>query len=373
MDRRRFLKHSVAAAATASLGTLAAHPIQAANRNRPSLPMPELLDITESGRLALNAQHGRTAFAGGAPSATLGYNQGYLGPFVRTRQGQEIAVRLHNDLDEPLATHWHGLLVPGEVDGGPHQAIDSGEVWEPILPIDQPASTAWFHAHTFPHTARQVYAGLTGVFQIDDGRDADRGVPHQHGIDDLTLVIQDRRLDDAGQLDYRLSMFDRMHGFQGDRLFVNGAEQPRSPVPRSIVRLRLLNGSNARVYHLRFEDGRPMHVIAGDAGFWPEPVATEELRLSPGERFEVLVDFSDGRDVALITGPDQNQGGPGMMGMMSNLRSFASGLIEGATRWSCRSTPTNARAPSTVCRTRPAIRPLRPRPHSIGDAISGWT
>ncbi|RRQ23829.1 biphenyl 2,3-dioxygenase [Guyparkeria sp. SCN-R1] len=332
MDRRRFLKHSVAVAATASLGSITAHPVQAANRNRPVLPMPELLDVTESGRLTLNAQTGKTAFAGGSPSPTLGYNQGYLGPFVRARQGQEVAVRLQNDLDEPLATHWHGLLIPGDVDGGPHQAIDPGELWEPVLPIDQPASTAWFHAHTFPHTARQVYAGLAGVFQVDDGRDADRGVPHEHGVDDLTLVIQDRRLDDAGRLDYRLSMFDRMHGFQGDRLFVNGAEQPRSPVPKSIVRLRLLNGSNARIFHLRFEDGRPMHVIAGDAGFWPKPVATDELRLSPGERFEVLVDFRDGREVALITGPDQNRGGPGMMGMMSNIRSFASGLVEGDQR-----------------------------------------
>ena len=329
MDRRRFLKHGIAAATAATVGNLAVNRAWAASASRPTLPMPDRLDVATTGHLALNAQAGRTVFAGGRPSPTRGYNQGYLGPIIRARSQQEVAVELRNGLEEPLATHWHGLLVPGEVDGGPHQAIHPGEVWKPVLPIDQPASTAWFHAHTFPHTARQVYTGLAGVFQIDDGRDDERGVPHQHGVDDLTLVIQDRRLDQTGRLDYRLGMFDRMHGFQGDRLFINGAEQPRAATPRSIVRLRLLNGSNARIYHLRFEDGRPMHVIAGDAGFWPEPVATDELRLAPGERFEVLVDFSDGRDVALITGPDQNRGGPGMMGMMSNLRSFASGLVEG--------------------------------------------
>ncbi|HER35074.1 MAG: multicopper oxidase domain-containing protein [Halothiobacillaceae bacterium] len=332
MDRRRFFKHSAAMAATASLGTIIAQPVRASRGKRPNLPMPELLDVTGSGRLTLNARSGQTAFAGGPSSSTLGYNQDYLGPFVRARSGQEVAVRLQNDLDESLATHWHGLLVPGEVDGGPHQEIAPGKVWEPILPIDQPASTAWFHAHTFPHTARQVYRGLAGVFQIDDGHDPDRGLPQEHGVDDLTLVIQDRRLDEAGRLDYRLSMFDRMHGFQGDRLFVNGAEQPRGPVPNAVVRLRLLNGSNARIFHLRFEDGRPMHVIASDAGFWPKPVPTEELRLSPGERFEVLVDFRDGREVALMTGPDQNRGGPGMMGVVSNIRSFASGLVEGDQR-----------------------------------------
>ncbi len=329
MDRRHFLKNSLATATSAALGMAAMKAGWAQTSARPTLPMPSLLDLTQSGRLDLVAQQGNHRFGqDSAASSTFGYNQGYLGPIVRANQGQEIAARLFNDLQEPLATHWHGLLVPGEVDGGPHQAIDPGEVWEPTLPIDQPPSTAWFHAHTHPHTARQVYSGLAGVFQITDGRDDERGLPHEHGVDDLTLVLQDRRFDDAGRLSYELSMFERMHGFQGDRIVVNGAPNPRAGVPRSIVRLRLLNGSNARIYHLRFNDGRPMHVIASDSGYWPDAVATNELRLAPGERFEVLVDFRDGHEASLLTGPDQNRGGPGMMGMMSNMRSFATGLID---------------------------------------------
>ncbi len=302
---------------------------RAGRTNRPDLPMPSLVDLTESGRLDLVAQRGNHRFGrDSAPSSTFGYNQAYLGPIVRADQGQDIAVRLLNELREPLATHWHGLLIPGEVDGGPHQAIGPGEVWEPVLPIEQPPSTAWFHAHTHPHTARQVYAGLAGVFQVSDGRDDERGLPHEHGVDDLTLILQDRRFDHAGRLEYRLGMFERMHGFQGDQIVVNGAPNPRAAIPRSIVRLRLLNGSNARIYHLRFEDGRPMHVIASDSGYWADAVAVDALRLAPGERFEVLVDFRDGREADLVTGPDQNRGGPGMMGAMSNMRSFATGLLD---------------------------------------------
>ncbi|MFI9654976.1 multicopper oxidase domain-containing protein [Guyparkeria sp. GHLCS8-2] len=331
MDRRRFLKGSLATAAATTLLPLATQSTRADPGDRPSLPLPNLIDVKKSGRLDLVAQHGNHSFASGNPSATLGYNQDYLGPVVRARRGQDVAVRLLNDLQEPMATHWHGLLVPGEADGGPHQAIRPGGVWEPVLSIDQPPSTAWFHAHTHPHTARQVYAGLAGVFQIDDGRDDERGLPHQHGVDDFTLIIQDRRFDQLGRLEYRLGMFDRMHGFQGDHILVNGAHYPRARMPRSVVRLRLLNGSNARIYHLRFDDGRPMHVIASDSGYWPQPVAADELRLAPGERIEVLVDFRDGHDARLVTGPDQNQGGPGMMGMMSGLRSFTSSVLEGDT------------------------------------------
>lgn len=329
MDRRRFLKNSLAAATAATWGSAATGRAWARPAERPMLPLPGLVDVEKSGRLDLTAQQGRHTFGSGTVSSTLGYNQDYLGPIVRAQRGQDVAVRLLNGLDEPLATHWHGLLVPGEVDGGPHQAIDPGAVWEPVLPIDQPPSTAWFHAHTHPHTARQVYAGLAGVFQIDDGRDDERGLPHEHGVDDFTLVIQDRRFDPSGRLDYRLAMMDRMHGFRGDHILVNGAPYPRARMPRSIVRLRLLNGSNARIYHLHFDDGRPMHVIASDSGYWPKPAAATELRLAPGERLEVLVDFRDGREAELVTGPDQNQGGPGMMGMMSGLRSTASALLEG--------------------------------------------
>ncbi len=329
MDRRHFLKSSLAAATTVTISGATMKAAWSRPDSRPTLPMPSVLDLTQSGRLDLVAQEGRHRFGqDSAPSSTFGYNQAYLGPIVRANQGQEIAARVLNNLREPLATHWHGLLVPGEVDGGPHLVINPGEVWEPVLPIDQSPSTAWFHAHTHPHTARQVYSGLAGVFQISDGRDNERGLPHEHGVDDLTLVLQDRRFDEAGRLSYRLGMFDRMQGFRGDQIVVNGAPNPRAGVPRSIVRLRLLNGSNARIYHLRFDDGRPMHIIASDSGYWPDAVATNELRLAPGERFEVLVDFSDGRDVSLLTGPDQNRGGPGMMGMMSNMRSFTTGFLD---------------------------------------------
>ena len=69
---------------------------------------------------------------------------------------------VENALDVDTTVHWHRLLLPGDVDGGPHQVIKSGNTWRPRLKIGQPASTAWFHLHLHHDTARQVYSFLTG-------------------------------------------------------------------------------------------------------------------------------------------------------------------------------------------------------------------
>ena len=90
-------------------------------------------------------------------------------------------------------------------------------------------------------------------------------------------------------------------------------------VPKGIVRLRLLNGSNARIFRMGFDDSRAMHLIATDGGLLTKPVAIEELRLSPGERAEVLVDFSDGNSTVITSLRDPNAGFGGMMGRFQRI------------------------------------------------------
>jgi FtsP/CotA-like multicopper oxidase with cupredoxin domain len=108
-------------------------------------------------------------------------------------------------------------------------------------------------------------------------------------------------------------MMDLMHGFLGDTLLVNGAIGPVAGVPAGVVRLRLLNAANARIFDLRFSDRRPFHVIAGDAGLLAEPVEVRRLTVAPAERYEILVDFADGRATDLVTGPSMHGMGPGAM------------------------------------------------------------
>ena len=133
------------------------------------------MDATKSGAFALNAQHGRVNFLGQSESQTWGFNQPFLGPTLRVATSAEARADVTNRLDEQISVHWHGLVIPGDVDGGPHQTIAPGENWSPVLPIDQPAATVWYHTHTHGETARQVYNGLAGVLQLSDGLDDDLG------------------------------------------------------------------------------------------------------------------------------------------------------------------------------------------------------
>jgi len=149
---------------------------------------------------------------------------------------------------------------------------------------------------------------------VSEGAERDLGLPATYGVDDLPIVLQDKRFGRNGELVYAPSMMDIMHGFQGDTLVVNGAIGPVATVPAGIVRLRLLNAANARNFDLRFTDGRPFFVIAGDGGLLGEPVEVRNLVIAPAERYEVLVDFSDGHTADLVTAPDTHHGtGPGMM------------------------------------------------------------
>ena len=309
MKRRQFLTSTSAAFVTA--GILSQTPARRAfaqgQTPKIRLAMPQLLDTRATGRLALTATSGSSSFLGGPATPTAGFNQAYLGPTILMKNS-ELAAEVQNTLDEPISTHWHGLLVPGEHDGGPHLPIAPGATWQPRMTIAQDPATIWYHSHIHERTAQQVYFGLAGVIHVTDGQDDARGLPSTYGIDDLTLVLQDRRFDGSGRMVYDPSMMDIMHGFSGNRMLVNGQAGATAVVPQGTVRLRLLNGSNARIYTLFFDDARPMHLVATDGGFLPAPVALETLRLAPGERAEILVDFSSDNAPVLMSDPGQAYG-----------------------------------------------------------------
>ncbi|MGV6847309.1 MAG: multicopper oxidase domain-containing protein [Marinibacterium sp.] len=286
------------------------------------LAMPPLLDATGTGRFSLTAQAGKTAFLGQASSDTWGFNQPYLGPTLRLPAKGVVQAEVRNTLNTDISVHWHGLIIPGDVDGGPHQPIAPGATWSPDLPVEQRPATLWYHSHIHGQTAPQVHKGLAGVLQLSDGLDDDRGLPSAYGVDDLTLVLQDRRFDRRGRMEYSLSMPERMMGFLGDTMVINGQVGTTAALPRGIVRLRLLNASNSRIYDLALSDGRPMSLIGTDNGLLDRPVEMTSLTLAPAERYEVLVDFSDGGAPSLLSRSVRNMGmmGGRMGGMMGGGR-----------------------------------------------------
>ncbi|OOY05389.1 MULTISPECIES: multicopper oxidase family protein [unclassified Thioclava] len=307
IDRRAFIS------GLAGLSFSAAPLAAGAQTKARKLAMPPLVDATGDRRFSLTAQKGMRDFTGLGAGETWGFNQSYLGPTLRLSSRASTQARIENTLPEEISVHWHGMLIPGHADGGPHQTIASGATWAPELNVMQPPATLWYHSHVHRETGKQVQKGLAGVLHVTDGQDDAKGLPSEYGIDDLTLVLQDRRFDRRGRIDYGLSMPDQMMGFMGNVMLVNGQMGTHAVVPRGIVRLRLLNGSNARIYPLTFADRREMHLIATDSGYLDRPVAIESLVIAPGERYEVLVDFSRGEGGTLMSAasPNQMMGGAG--------------------------------------------------------------
>lgn len=260
------------------------------------LPVPPILEATRGsdGRRVfdLSVRSGTRDFLAGATTNTLGYNGDYLGPTIRLRRGEDALIRVHNTLDEATTVHWHGSHIPAEADGGPHQRVDANGRWNAAFTVDQEAATLWYHPHLMGTTAKQVYEGLAGFLIIDDEVSDALPIPKEYGVDDVPLVLQERRFARNGTFAYRPTMPDLMHGYFGNALLANGVIEPTLEVERDILRLRLLNGSNSTLLRLSLSNGEPLHQIATDGGFLEAPVTLDYVVLSPGERAEVLIDFS---------------------------------------------------------------------------------
>lgn len=263
--------------------------------DRPIMPIPCVVDAA-AGQIHLRMQAGKWSFDGKKTTPTWGFSQDYLGPVLRVRRGNELPIHYENTLPEAVAVHGHGLHVSGELDGGPQRTMAPGKSWSPVLPIAQEAATVWYHSHTHNKTGPQVYNGLAGMMIIDDDNSDSLPLPRRYGIDDLPFVVQDKDFHEDGTLNYNEVGLGR---FYAEHQVVNGKIQPRVQVPKGLVRLRMLNGSNGRFYNFAFADKRMFHVVAGDGGFLEEPVETDMLLVNPGERYEVVVDFSDGLPVNL--------------------------------------------------------------------------
>lgn len=304
MQRRDFIKLTTAVAAAGSL-PLWSRSLMAA-QDRPELPIPALLTPDARGVINVTAQQGKTRWLD-QTVATWGYNGALLGPALQLERGKPVTINLRNQLPEATTVHWHGLELPGEVDGGPQARIAPGEARTVRFTPDQPGATCWFHPHQHGRTGYQVAQGLAGLVLVKDDFTEKLLLPKIWGIDDIPVILQDKRLNN-GRIDYELDIMSAAVGWFGDTMLTNGAIYPKHAVPRGWLRLRLLNGCNARSLNLTISDQRPMYVIGSDGGLLAEPVKLNELAMMPGERFEVLVDTKDGKPFDLQTLPVRQMG-----------------------------------------------------------------
>jgi spore coat protein A, manganese oxidase len=239
------------------------------------------------------------------------YNGTIPGPLIRQRggvededRGRQSVVRfinqLGNDADgKPIDTtiHLHGMASLPEYDGYAEDLIPPEYFKDYIYPNDR-AATLWYHDHTLGKTSRNVYQGLAGMYIVED--EIERQLPLPKGEYDLPMILQDIQFASNGSTIFN----DRgRRSLYGDIVLVNGTPWPHLKVANRKYRFRVLNASTSRTYQLvlsrnerALTSGDRFFVIGSDGGLLGEPVEIvsplDTLRISPAERYELVVDFS---------------------------------------------------------------------------------
>jgi blue copper oxidase len=274
-----------------------------------TIPIPDTLAGTN---ITLTMHTDSMSILSGKKTKTLAYNSAFnfLGPTLIFNKWQTVNATITNQIGDTTTLHWHGLHVASKNDGGPHTQILSGASWNPNFTILNNASTFWYHPHFMGKTAEQAIKGASGLIIVRDSAEATLALPRKYGVDDVPLIVKCLQLDSNNQF--------LPKGMQDSTLLVNGVTNPQYNLPAQVVRLRLLNGSGERTFNFGFTANKTFYVIGNDGGLLNAPVLVSRIRLSPGERAEVLLNLNgmNGQTIYLMSYaselPMGVQGGPTM-------------------------------------------------------------
>lgn len=259
-----------------------------------ALPILPVLTPTSSDAASdyydITMQVGTRQILPGKVTTIWGYNAMYPGPTIKAHSGRRTVVRQVNNLQESVSVHLHGGHTPPDSDGHPTDLVGPGATKTYVYPNNQVAATLWYHDHAIDVTGRHVYMGLSAFYLLSDG--FEESLPLPKGDNDIALLIQDRLFNTDGSLNYPITDSTIRTGVVGDTLLVNGAVQPYLQVGRRKVRLRILNGSNARIYKLALSTGDALVQVGSDGGLLSYPAARAAITVAPAERVDVVIDFS---------------------------------------------------------------------------------
>lgn len=302
MQRRTFLQTTLAlmvgqafaegmdmahhARATLPAGSVFIPPRLKLPHGQPLAPLPRLVNTaTELGvfRAKLVAAPAKVTLIPGKQTEVWAYNSQIPGPMIEVVAGTRVEIDFDNQLAQATTVHWHGLPVPADQDGSPHDAVAPGAQrrYTFTVPTDF-SGGCWYHPHPHNDTAEQVFRGLAGAFIVRDPHDAMAHLPEQH------LLISDLRLDANAQIPPN-TLGDWMDGREGQFLLVNGQCQPvLTLAPGSRTRLRIWNATSARQLVLVIPGAR-LTLVGSDGGLMARPVDVQRLHLAPAERAEVII------------------------------------------------------------------------------------
>lgn len=259
------------------------------------------------------------------PTRFWSYGDSVPGPTIEARSGVPFSVEWVNDLparhflpidnslcgagaDVPevrTVVHAHGAIVRPDSDGYPEHWFVPGKSVRYSYPMRQGAATLWYHDHAMGIERLNLYAGLFGAFLIRDKAEDALNLPR--GGYEIPLFLFDRYLDKQGQLYYPDAMQGQgswMPEVFGNAFLVNGKLLPYLEVEPRRYRFRVFNAANARFFRLTLSNQQEFQQIGTEQGLLPAPAAVRMLTLAPGERADVVIDFSAGRGSRIVVNND---------------------------------------------------------------------
>ncbi|KAB1157700.1 multicopper oxidase domain-containing protein [Flavobacterium luteum] len=220
-------------------------------------------------------------------------NETFWGPTLFINKDEEVRLNVTNNLNESTTVHWHGMHLPAVMDGGPHQVIPAGTLWQPYWTVKNQASTLWYHPHLHETTQAQMTKGVGGFIIVRDSQESSLALPRTYGVDDIVLALTSRSYNSGTNTFVTPPASTRVYG---DYMLSNGTPKAQYTLPKQYVRLRILNAEIERGYNLAFSDNRTFYIIANDGGLLNAPVAisgTNRVKLMVGERIEILVNLAN--------------------------------------------------------------------------------
>jgi spore coat protein A, manganese oxidase len=316
------------------------------------LPVPSVIDGRDGGTFTISINQfyqdlGLRNPTTGQPMLTQvwGYNGTYPGPTIVARKNVPLQFFWSNDLynpstlkplphllpiDEsidwaladvpewqqygvPIVTHFHGGHTESASDGSPLSwytpffskkgpEFQKGQNEPYTYNNGQDAATLWYHDHALGITRLNVYTGLAGFYVLTDDNEQQLKAAHKLPADeyDIGLAIQDRMFTADGKLFYPSQPEaggqpspSILPEFFGDFILVNGKTWPVLEVEPRQYSFRILNGSDSRFYNLYLSGDNVFTQVGSDQGLLPSPVQLDQILIGPGQRKEVVIDFSN--------------------------------------------------------------------------------
>lgn len=309
MNRRYFLNYSAITAAFLFTGCETDEPASTSSASAVSskaeekisetvlpftqkLKVPREINFAQLKKGEFSAQKSKVNIFPDAQTEMLTFQGDLPNPTIRIQKWDVFDLDFINKLPEPTIIHWHGLIVPEEMDGHPKDAISTGYTKKYHYKVQQSAGTFWYHTHPHGRTGVEIYHGLSGLYIIEDKEEKQLNLPK--GEFELPLMIQDKRFDAKRQLLYKdPDVLSDHNGVMGDVILVNATPLPYHEVKSGKYRLRILNSSSVRTYKLAFDTIKEFTLIGTDAGLLEDPVNVQSVLLSIAERVDIIVDFKD--------------------------------------------------------------------------------